>query len=159
MEKVLQILKEDARTNAEEIAKRLNRDVETVKAQIKELEEKKVILGYQPILNPELTEDELIMAIIEVRLTPQRDTGFDAIARRIYNFPEVKTCYLMSGTYDLHVIVEGLSLREVAAFVSERLSTIENVSGTVTHFILKKYKDFGVIMQEGEKVERLAVSP
>jgi DNA-binding Lrp family transcriptional regulator len=159
MEKILEILKKEGRVSPEEIAIRLGRDLATVEKQIKQLEDGKVILGYQAVVNPEKTEDEIIMAIIEVKLTPQRDTGFDAIAQRIYKFPEVRTCYLMSGSYDLHVIVEGKSLREVAAFVSERLATIEHVSGTATHFILKKYKDFGFIMHEAEKPERLVVSP
>jgi len=159
MNKVLEILRNNARTPAEQIAKRLGRTTAEVEAQIKTLEEDRVILGYRAMLNPEKAEDDLVMAIIEVKLTPQRDTGFDAIAERIYKFPEVKTCYLMSGSYDLHVIVEGKSLRDVAAFVSNKLATIDHVSGTVTHFILKKYKDSGVLMDEAERVERLAVTP
>ncbi|NQU43978.1 Lrp/AsnC family transcriptional regulator [bacterium] len=159
MEKILEILKENARTPVEQIARRLGRDEEMVRQQIRKLEDDRIILGYRAVLDPEKSGDELVMAIIEVRLTPQRDTGFDAIAQRIHKFPEVKTCYLMSGDYDLHVMVEGRSLREVAAFVSERLATIEHVSGTATHFILKKYKEFGVTIHESERMTRLAVSP
>jgi DNA-binding Lrp family transcriptional regulator len=159
MDKVLKILRSEGRASAEDIAKRLGHTTEEVSAKIKKLEDDQVILGYQALINPDKAHDERVLAIIEVRLIPMRDTGFDAIAQRIYKFPEVRTCYLMSGSYDLHVIVEGMSLREVARFVSEKLATIEGVSGTATHFILKKYKEFGVSMQETERVERLAVAP
>ena len=159
MERLLSILRQEARTPVEQIAKRLGRTVPEVEAQIRQLEKDRVILGYQAILNPEKCEDGLVIGIVEVKLTPERGTGFDAIAERIYKFTEVKLCYLVSGNYDLLVILEGRSLKEVAAFVSERLACLEHVSGTTTHFILKKYKDFGVIMSEAEQVERLAVSP
>lgn len=159
MDKVLDILRKEARASAEDIASRLGISPEEARAAIKALEDQNIILGYQAVVNPEKIEEESVQAIIEVRLIPMRDTGFDAIAQRIYKFPEVRTCYLMSGSYDLHVIVEGASLREVARFVSEKLATIEGVSGTATHFILKKYKEFGVAMQEAEKLDRLAVAP
>lgn len=159
MEKILQILRQDARAPVEQIAKRLGRTVEQVEEQIAQLERDRVILGYRAVVNPEKCDDDLIIGIIEVTLTPERGTGFDAIAKRIYKFPEVQLCYLLSGAYDLLVIVEGKSLKEVAAFVAERLSTLEHVSGTATHFILKKYKDFGVVTQDVEQQNRLAVSP
>ncbi|HNY25885.1 MAG TPA: Lrp/AsnC family transcriptional regulator [Candidatus Sumerlaeota bacterium] len=159
MDVILEILKENARTPNEQIAKRLGRTPEEVERQIAQLEKERVILGYQAIVHPEKCEDNLVTGIIEVKIAPQRGSGFDSIAQRIYKFPEVKLCYLLSGAYDLLVIVEGHSLKEVAAFVSERLSTLEHVSGTATHFILKKYKDFGVIMQDVETQERLPVIP
>jgi len=159
MDKILQILHENARTSASEIAKRLGLAEAEVAAAIEKFEKEKVVLGYQAIMNPEKCEDGLVIAIIEVKLTPQRGTGFDAIARRIYKFPEVKVCYLISGDYDLHVVVQGASLKEVASFVSEKLATIDHVSSTSTHFILKKYKDFGVMMHGAEDNDRLAVTP
>lgn len=159
MEKVLEVLQENARLSTAEIARRLGRTEEEVAAQVEKLEKEKYILGYRAVVNPEKCEDDTVMAIIEVRLTPQRDTGFDAIAQRIAKFPEVRNCYLMSGAYDLHIIVEGKSLREVAGFVSEKLAPQEQVSGTATHFILKKYKDYGVKTHETEQMDRLAVSP
>ena len=159
MDDILQILHENARTPVSQIAKRLGRTEKDVEEAIQKYEADKVILGYQMIANPEKAENGMVIAIIEVKLTPQRGTGFDAIARRIYKFPEVKTCYLISGGYDLHVVVEGKSLHDVASFVSERLSTIDHVGSTATHFILKKYKDFGVAMSVNEDDERLAITP
>lgn len=159
MEKVLEILKKEGRVSAAEIAIRLGRSLEDVEAQVKKLEEEKVILGYQAVVNSLKRDDGVVTGIIEVNLTPERGKGFDAIAERIYRFPEVKLCYLMSGAYDLLVMIEGHSLNEVAAFVSQRLATLDNVSSTSTHFILKKYKDLGVIMQDSGTQDRLPVSP
>lgn len=159
MKKILQILQENARTPVSQIALRLGRTEDEVNSAIEKFEREKIILGYRAVMNPEKNDNGLVIAIIEVKLTPQRGSGFDAIARRIYKFPEVKTCYLISGDYDLHVVVEGNSLNEVASFVSERLATIEHVSSTATHFILKKYKDFGVMMSEVDQPERLPVTP
>ena len=159
MDELLNILRTDARAPVEQMAKRLAREPREVEAQIRQLEKERVVLGYQAILNPEKCEDGLVIGIVEVKLVPERGRGFDAIAERIYKFPEVKLCYLVSGNYDLLVILEGRSLKEVAAFVSQHLACLEHVSGTTTHFILKKYKDFGVIMHEAEQTERLAVSP
>lgn len=159
MDDILKLLKSDARLSAAQIAQRTGRSQDEVVAAIAKLEKDKVILGYQAILDPERSEDGLVRAIIEVKIAPERGTGFDAIAERIYKFPEVRTCYLMSGAYDLHVIVEGASLKEVAGFVSQRLATIEHVTSTATHFILKKYKDFGVVMHDTETQERLAITP
>ena len=159
MEKILEILRQNARTPVDQMAKRLGRTVEQVESQIAQLERDRVILGYRAVVNPERCDDDLIIGIIEVQLTPERDTGFDAVAKRIYKFPEVQLCYLVSGAYDLLVLVEGKSLKEVAGFVAERLSTLEQVRGTATHFILKKYKDFGVVTQDVEHQDRLAVSP
>lgn len=157
--RILNILRENARTPLDQIAKRLGLTVEDVARRIDAMEKDRTIMAYQAVLNPAQVEEDVVMGIIEVKLTPQRGTGFDTIAQRIYKFPEVKTCYLLSGAHDLHVVVEGRSLNEVAAFVSERLATIDHVASTATHFILKKYKDFGVVMQELDQAERLAVSP
>jgi DNA-binding Lrp family transcriptional regulator len=130
-----------------------------VSARIQEYEKRGVIRGYQAILN----EDELgldnVTAVIEVKVTPQREGGFDTIAQRISRFPEVNSAYLMSGTYDLLLFVRGRTLREVASFVSERLSPLEGVLSTSTHFMLKTYKRLGVLMQQEASDERLSVSP
>ncbi|MBN1866862.1 Lrp/AsnC family transcriptional regulator [Candidatus Sumerlaeota bacterium] len=158
MDKILEILSKEARLTDAEIAKRLGRTGDEVGAAIEKMEKERVILGYKAILNPEKCEEDLVMGIIEVKIAPERGKGFDSIAERIYKFPEVKVCYLLSGAYDLLVIVEGRSLKEVAGFVAERLATIEHVRSTSTHFILKKYKDFGVIMHDAERQERLPIT-
>jgi DNA-binding Lrp family transcriptional regulator len=132
---------------------------EEVRARIAEYEKLGVIRGYQAILNEDQLELDKVTAVIEVKVTPQREGGFDTIARRISRFPEVRSAYLMSGTYDLLLFVEGRTLREVAAFVSERLSPLEGVLSTSTHFMLKTYKRFGVLMHQETTDERLSVSP
>jgi len=156
---VLQLLRSNGCLSAEEIAERLGISRDEAAAEIKRLREEKVILGYRAVVNPEKTGDDHVLAIIEVKVSPQRDVGFDAIARRIYRFPEVRNCYLVSGTYDLLLIVEGESLRQVASFVAEKLATLDQVHSTTTHFLLRKYKEAGVIIQEDDETERLAVSP
>lgn len=156
---VLNILRTNARTPTREIARRLSLTEEQVEAQIRGLEESKTILGYQAVINPEKLEEEPVLGIIEVKMRPERQGGYDKIAERIYRFPEVKLCFLLSGTYDLLVFVEGPSLKTVSHFVTDKLATIENVTSTSTHFILKKYKEFGVQMGAEEQAERLAVSP
>ena len=139
MDTILEILEKDARTSPEEIAKMIKKNVTEVKKLIQKYEKEKVILRYKTVLNKELLRNSAeVRALIEVKVTPQRDVGFDAIAQRIYNFPEVKSCYLMSGGFDLLVIVEGKDLQTVASFVSEKLATLENVRATATHFLLKK---------------------
>lgn len=159
MDLILEILEKDARTTPEEIAKMTKVDVKEVKKLIRKYEEEKVILRYKTVLNKELLRNSTdVRALIEVKVTPQREVGFDSIAERIYNFPEVKGCYLMSGGYDLLVIVEGKDLQTVASFVSEKLATLENVHGTVTHFLLKKYKEDGDILQTQETDKRIAIS-
>ena len=157
--KILSILSDEGRLSVEDLAERLNADSAEVSRCVKKLHDDKVILGYQAIVNPEKTGDEGVLSIIEVRVTPQRDMGFDSIARRIYKFPEVKTCYLMSGSYDLLVVLEGHSLRDVATFVAEKLSTLDQVQSTTTHFLLRKYKEAGVIMNDDEELQRLVISP
>lgn len=157
--KVLEILRHDARASVESIARRLGVTEDEVRAEIEALEKSKTILGYQAIINPEKLDEEPCVGIIEVLVKPERDKGYDHIAAQIYRFPEVKLCFLLSGAYDLLVFVEGPSLKAVSLFVTQKLATIEHVSGTRTHFILKKYKEFGVAMGGDERVDRLAVAP
>ena len=133
--------------------------IEEVASTIEELEKRRVILRYAPVINWEMTDRERVEAMIEVRVTPQRDMGFDAVAARIYRFDEVKSVYLMSGGYDLLVLVEARTLRELAAFVSAKLSTLELVTGTATSFVLKRYKEEGVVFTDGESDNRLVISP
>jgi DNA-binding Lrp family transcriptional regulator len=137
----------------------LNLPVAEVRQRIAEYEKVGVIRGYQAILNEDRLELDKVTAVIEVKITPQREGGFDTISERISRFPEVTSAYLMSGTYDLLLFVQGRTLREVAAFVSERLSPLEGVLSTSTHFMLKTYKRFGVLMHQESPDERLTVSP
>ena len=160
MDEILEILEKDARATAEEIARMLKKDVSSVKKAIKKYEKDKVILKYKAVINKELIRDEEsdVRALIEVNIVPQKDLGFDKIAERIYSFPEVTNCYLISGTYDLLVVVEGKSMHTVSNFVAEKLSCLENVRGTVTHFLLKKYKEDGVLLKHKEENKRIAIS-
>ena len=160
MDEILEILEKDARTPAEEIAKMLKKKPDAIKEAIKRYEKEGVILKYKTVINKDLirTEEPGVRALIEVNIAPQKDVGFDKIAERIYSFPEVTNCYLISGTYDLLVIVEGKNLHQVSQFVAEKLSCLENVRGTVTHFLLKKYKEDGVILKHREENKRIAIS-
>lgn len=159
MNEILEILEKDARATPEEIARMLNMTPKSVRSMIKKLEKEGVILKYKTIINKELLRDESadVRALIEVRLTPQKNLGFDHLAERIYRFPEVTSCYLMSGTYDLLVVIEGKNIHTVSNFVAEKLAPMENVRGTVTHFILKKYKEDGDILKQLEKSKRPAI--
>ena len=157
MEEILEILEKNSKVTDEQIAVMLNKSVEEVRADIKKYEEDGVILGYTSMINWEKTSKESVIALIEVKVTPQRGQGFDKVAERIYKFPEVKSCYLMSGGFDLTVIVEGKTMKEVALFVAEKLSPLDSVLSTATHFVLKKYKDKGVIFEEDFKDDREAV--
>ena len=159
MEAILQLLQRNARFGPGEIADRLDMTEEEVSAEIAKLEENGTILGYHAVIDPERAGDTKVSALIEIKLTPERSGGFDRLAERISKFDQVKHCYLMSGGYDLVVIVEGENLKEVASFVSEKLSTIEGVIGTSTHFQLKIYKQSGFLASAGFKDERLPVSP
>lgn len=154
---ILDILKEDARTGAAQIAVMLGQSKDDVSAAIKKLEKDGVIVKYTVVLDTEKLEKECVQALIEVRVSPCKSQGFDAIAEEIYKFDEVKTLYLMSGGFDLTVFVEGKNLKEVAMFVSEKLSTLDSVLSTATHFILKKYKSNGVLLSGGAEVRRMAV--
>ena len=156
---ILEILCEDCRTPLERIAVMTGTGMEKVAQAIDELERDRVILQYSPVINWDRTDRERVEAMIEVRVTPQRDMGFDAIAGRIYRFQEVKSVFLMSGSYDLLVLVEARTLKELALFVSEKLSPLESVTGTSTSFVLKRYKQDGVIFVGESTDKRLAVSP
>lgn len=158
-EKILMYLEKNSRVDMQELAIVLGEDEESVSAEIKAMEEEGVICGYHTLINWEKTEIEQVTGLIEVSVTPQRGRGFDTIAERIYNYPEVHAVYLISGGYDLLVTVKGNSLREVSSFVSDKLSTLETVVGTKTNFVLKKYKDHGTIMAEKKKDERIQVMP
>jgi len=156
---VLEILAEDARTTAESIAVMTGKTVSEVEAAVRALEKERILLKYPAMVNWDRVREDVVQALIEVRVTPQRDEGFDAIAEKIYRFEEVKSVYLMSGAYDLLVIVEGSNIKQLAIFVGEKLSTIEHVLSTATHFVLKKYKQDGVIMEKETEDDRLQVSP
>lgn len=160
MDEILEILEKDARATPEEIAKMIKKDASKVKQAIRKYEKEGVILKYKAVINKELIHDEDsdVRALIEVNIVPQKDLGFDKIAERIYSFPEVTSCYLISGTYDLLVVVEGKNMRTVSNFVAEKLSCLENVRGTATHFLLRKYKEDGVILKHREENKRIAIS-
>lgn len=160
MNEILEILEKDARTSPEEIAKMLKMTPQAVRKTIKKFEKDGVILKYKTIINKELVRDEHsdVRALIEVRITPKKNVGFDYLAERIYQFPEVSACYLMSGTYDLLVVVEGKDIHTVSNFVSSKLAPMENVRGTVTHFILKKYKEDKDILRQAKRDKREAIS-
>ena len=156
---VLDQLREDCRLPLEKLAVMLGVSTEEVAETIDSLERRRVILHYAPTINWDLTDRERVEAMIQVSVMPQRDMGFDAVARRIYRFEEVKSVYLMSGGYDLLVLVEAKSLKELALFVSSKLSTLEMVTGTQTSFVLKRYKEEGVIFDGSQSDNRLVVSP
>ena len=157
--KVLELLYEDARVTPERAAVMLGMREEDVRAAVDKLEQERVIVGYPALVNWDKTPIEKVKAVIEVKVTPQRDMGFDAIAARIYRFDEVTAVYLMSGAYDLMLEVQAESLRTLANFVSQKLATIDSVLSTATHFVLKKYKVDGVILEEEHADHRLAVTP
>ncbi len=150
---ILKILENDARTTAKQIASMTGKSADEVAKLIKKAEKERTIIKYKTIVNWEKVGDEQVGALIEVRIAPQRDVGFDAIAERIYRFPQARSVYLLSGTYDLLVLVAGKTMHEVAGFVSQKLAPIEGVQGTVTHFMLKKFKEDGEILggEEGTK--------
>ena len=156
---ILDILKEDCRIPLEKIAVMTDSGLGEVAEAIHALENQHIILKYSPVINWDLTDKERVEAMIEVKVTPQRDMGFDAVAKRIYRFDEVKSVFLMSGSYDLLVLVEAPSLKELAGFVSGKLSPLEMVTGTATSFVLKRYKEEGVIFEGEESDQRLVVSP
>jgi DNA-binding Lrp family transcriptional regulator len=159
MDKILPLLRHDARASVSDLAKSSKLTEAEVAEHIKKLEETGVILGYQAIVDPQKVAREQVAAVIEVKITPEREGGFDKMAERIARFPEVQSCYLMSGGYDLLVVVEGRTLHEVAGFVSEKLSTIKGVVGTATHFRLKAYKENGLELKREKGPQRLAVAP
>lgn len=157
MEEILEILEKNNKLTEEQIAVMLGKSVEEIRAAIRKYEDENIILGYNTLINWEKTSKETVTALIEVKVTPQRGEGFDKVAERIYRYPQVKACYLMSGGFDLTVIIEGKTMKEVALFVAEKLAPLESVLSTSTHFVLKKYKDKGTIFGEKEKDDREAV--
>jgi len=159
MDQLLKLLRENAALTPARLSQMLNLPEAEVALKIKAYEKDNVILGYRTVLNEERLGMDLVRAVIEVKITPERGGGFDRLAERIAKYAEVNSCYLMSGGYDLLVIVEGNSLREVATFVSEKLATIQGVLSTATHFMLKPYKEQGVLMTREQNDERLAVTP
>jgi len=157
IKEILKILENDARTTARQISTMTGTPSTEVARLIKQAEKERTILKYKTIINWEKVEDEQVWALIEVKVTPQRDVGFDAVAERIYRFPQARSVYLLSGTYDLLVLVMGKTMHEVADFTSQKLAPIEGVQGTVTHFMLKRYKEDGDILEGKEEVKRQPV--
>lgn len=158
-EELLSIIEKNSRIDIKELAVMLGSDEQTILNELEKLENEGVICGYNTLIDWDKTSVEKINALIEVRVTPQRGQGFDKIAERIYNYPEVKSVYLISGGYDLLVTLEEKSLKEISAFVSDKLSTLDSVLSTATHFILKKYKDFGTILDKKHEDEREVIIP
>lgn len=154
MNKLLGLLENDAHLTSEELALMLGKEQGDIKKMIDECEKKGVIVGYKTLIDWDKTEREYVSALIEVKMIPQRDRGFDRIAEKIYNYDEVKSLYLMSGGFDLAVLIEGKTMKEVAYFVAQKLATLEYVTATSTHFVLRKYKDKGVIYGAPERDER-----
>ena len=160
MNDLLKLLENDARLSPEALALMLDKEVGDIRTIIEDYENAGVILGYQTIIDWDKTDvEETVSAIIEIKITPQREHGYDRVAQKIYNYPEVESVYLMSGGYDLLVNMKARTMRQLALFVAEKLSTIEHVISTATHFVLKKYKDQGVLMDEQEDDLRLKVTP
>ncbi len=160
MDEILEILTKDARMTAEDVAKLTGKSVGAVKKAIQQYEKNGVIVQYKTVINHDLMRDtnSFVRALIEVNITPQKNVGFDSIAERIYGFPEVKSCYLVSGTYDLLVVVEGENIQMVANFIASKLAPMENVRGTTTHFLLKKYKEDGHILKKSNHRKTLNIS-
>jgi len=159
MDELLKTLKTDAQTPLEDISKELNLSVAEIKRRIAEYEKQGVIVGYQALIDPQKINSDTVTAMVEVSITPERGGGFDRLASRIAKFEEVQSCYLVSGGYDLLVIVEGRNLQEVATFIAEKLSTIKGVISTATRFRLKSYKENGAMLHREKKEPRLAVAP
>lgn len=158
-EKILTFIEKNSRVDLKELAVILGVDEITVANEMADMEKEGVICGYHTLIDWDKTTTEKVTALIEVRVTPQRGQGFDSIAERIYNYAEVNSVYLISGGFDLMVILEGKSLRDISQFVSDKLSTLDMVLSTATHFILKKYKDHGTVLAKKQKDERMLVTP
>ena len=158
-EELLALIERNSRLDSKELAILLGVEEEDVVKELAALEEEGIICGYHTLVNWEKTSNEKVTALIEVRVTPQRGQGFDNIAERIYKYPEVRSVYLISGGYDLMVILEGKSIREISTFVSDKLSTLDSVLSTATHFILKKYKDHGTVLSRKKEDEREMITP
>jgi DNA-binding Lrp family transcriptional regulator len=159
MDELLKLLKSNAHRSTDELAQELNLKPDEVRSRIAELEKEGAILGYQAIIDPQKAGSKSVTALVEVRITPERGGGFDRLASRIAKFEEVQSCYLMSGGYDLLLVVEAPDLQQVAAFIAERLSTIRGIISTATHFRLKTYKENGALIQREAQAQRLPVAP
>jgi DNA-binding Lrp family transcriptional regulator len=160
MNEILEILEKDAHRSIEDIAKMTGKKSDAVKKVIKKFEKDGVIVGYKTVINYDLLESEKkkVRALIEVSITPQKNVGFDLVAERIYQFPEVISCYLVSGRYDLLVVVEGEDIQAVAGFIASKLSSMQGVRSTTTHFLLKKYKEEGQVLKKAKQKKRLNIS-
>lgn len=159
MEDILKILeKEKNLVSRAKIAQMLGLSDDEVNAQIKKLEDNNIIVGYKTLINWDKTDNEVVTALIDLRVTPQRGEGFDKIAERIYKYPQVTSLYLMSGAYDLSVTIEGKTMKEVALFVAQKLAPMDNVVSTATHFVLKKYKEEGIVFEDNEKDTRQVIT-
>ena len=158
-EKILTFIEKNSRVDLKELAIMLGVDETVVANEMAAMEEERIICGYHTLINWDNTSDEKVVALIEVKVTPQRGMGFDKIAERIYQYSEVNAVYLMSGAYDFTVFIEGKTMRQVAQFVSEKLSTLDSVLSTATHFVLKKYKDHGTVLVDMVREERMLVTP
>lgn len=158
MKEILEALKKDARLTPLQISQMTGMPASKVEKEIKKAEKEHIILRYKTVINWKKLGQEEVLALIEIKVTPQRNVGFDAIAKRIYRFPQALSVYLSSGTYDLAVLVSGKTMHDIASFVSEKLAPLDTVQSTVTHFILKRYKEDGVIMEAEPKVKRLPIT-
>lgn len=158
MNEIFKILEKDSRITPEQIAAMTGLSLEKVKEEIKKAEEQRIIVKYKTVVNWEKLGEEQVWALIEVRVAPQRDVGFDAVAERIYRFPQARSVYLVSGTYDLAVLVAGKTMQEVASFVAQKLAPLESVQGTTTHFLLKRFKEDGEILDGDGGVKRQPVT-
>ena len=158
-EKILSIIEKNAKLSMEDLAALLGEDKESVAREVEAMEKEGTICGYHTLINWDNTKDERVDALIEVKVTPQRGMGFDNIAERIYQFSEVNAVYLMSGSFDFTVFIEGRTMRDVAQFVSDKLAPMDSVLSTATHFVLKKYKDHGTILSAKKKDERQLITP
>ena len=159
MEEILNILdKEKGNVSRAKIAQMLGMEEKEVADKIEKMEKEKVIVGYKTIVNWDKTDKDVVVALIELRITPQRGEGFDKVAERIYKYPQVKSLYLMSGAYDLAVTIEGKSMKEVALFVAQKLAPMDSIISTATHFVLKKYKEEGIVFEDDEKDTRQVIT-
>jgi DNA-binding Lrp family transcriptional regulator len=158
-QEILEALEKNSKSSVQDLAILLNQDEELISSEISDMEKEKIICGYHTLINWDKTSKDSVIALIEVKVTPQRGQGFDKIAERIYRFNEVRSVYLMSGGFDLTVIIEGKTMKEVALFVSNKLAPLESVLSTATHFVLKKYKEYGIVLEEHSKDERMLVTP
>lgn len=159
MEEILKILdKEQGRVSREKIAQMLGISEEEVDSKIREMEKQNIIVGYKTIVNWDKTDVDLVTALIELRITPQRGEGFDKVAERIYKYPQVRSLYLMSGAYDLAVTISGKSMKDVALFVASKLAPMDSIISTATHFVLKKYKEEGIVFEDDEKDTRQVIT-